>query len=156
MSRTIFVNRRYHGAMTHDNLQNQQPPFDPDYDQVPPADAQPADVPPTEGQPAVDGQQAASGQPVTNAGQQQAETQNAGAQNAGGQQEMIGATGNAQGDNNLEKDPSDWVSGDDPMTEAQKSYLDTLAKQAGEQLPANLTKAQASEHIDRLKGITGM
>lgn len=141
MSRTIFVNRRYHGAMTHDNLQNQQPPFDPDYDQVPPADAQPADVPPTEGQPAVDGQQAASGQPVTNAGQQQ---------------EMIGATGNAQGDNNLEKDPSDWVSGDDPMTEAQKSYLDTLAKQAGEQLPANLTKAQASEHIDRLKGITGM
>ena len=57
---------------------------------------------------------------------------------------------------NTRKDPDDWVSGDDPMTEAQKSYLDTLAKQAGEQLPANLTKAQASEHIDRLKGITGM
>ncbi|WP_291314959.1 DUF3072 domain-containing protein [Corynebacterium sp. UBA2622] len=68
---------------------------------------------------------------------------------------MIGATGDAQGDSNLEKDPSDWVSGDEPMTEAQKSYLDTLAKQAGEQLPANLTKAQASEHIDRLKKATG-
>ena len=51
-----------------------------------------------------------------------------------------------------EKDPSDWVSGDEPMTGAQKSYLDTLAKQAGEELPADLTKAQASEHIERLKG----
>ncbi len=70
-------------------------------------------------------------------------------------EEMIGATGDAQGDSTLDKDPSDWVSGDEPMTEAQKSYLDTLAKQAGEQLPANLTKAQASEHIDRLKKATG-
>ncbi|UIZ93318.1 DUF3072 domain-containing protein [Corynebacterium sp. CNCTC7651] len=68
---------------------------------------------------------------------------------------MIGATGDAQGDDTLEKDPADWVSGDDPMTEAQKSYLDTLAKQAGEQLPANLTKAEASKHIDRLKRATG-
>ena len=51
----------------------------------------------------------------------------------------------------LEKAPSDWVSGDDPMTRSQKSYLDTLAKQAGEELPANLNKAEASQHIDRLK-----
>lgn len=72
----------------------------------------------------------------------------------GNGQEMLGATGDAQ-DGNLEKDPSDWVSGDDPATEAQKSYIDSLAKQAGEQIPANLTKAQASEHIDRLKKITG-
>ncbi len=63
----------------------------------------------------------------------------------------IGATGDAQ-DPSLEKDPSQWVSGDDPMTESQKSYLDTLAKQAGEELPATLTKAEASEHIDRLRG----
>ena len=69
-------------------------------------------------------------------------------------QKMLGATGDAQ-DGNLEKDPSDWVSGDDPATEAQKSYIDSLAKQAGEQIPANLTKAQASEHIDRLKKLTG-
>lgn len=69
--------------------------------------------------------------------------------------EMLGATGSAQGDVSLEKDPSEWVSGDDPMTEAQKSYLDTLAKQAGEQLPANMTKAEASQHIDRLKKLTG-
>ena len=72
----------------------------------------------------------------------------------GNGQEVLGATGDAQ-DGNLEKDPSDWVSGDDPATEAQKSYIDSLAKQAGEQIPANLTKAQASEHIDRLKKITG-
>lgn len=66
-------------------------------------------------------------------------------------QETIGATGDAQ-DSQLEKDPEEWVSGDDPMTESQKSYLDTLAKEAGEELPANLTKAEASKHIDRLQG----
>jgi hypothetical protein len=49
------------------------------------------------------------------------------------------------------KDPSDWVSGDDPITDSQRSYLDSLARQAGETLPAELTKAQASEHIDRLR-----
>ena len=53
------------------------------------------------------------------------------------------------------KDPSDWVTGDEPMTGAQRSYLETLARQAGEQLPADLTKAQASEHIDRLQEQTG-
>lgn len=67
-------------------------------------------------------------------------------------EETIGATGDAQANPALERDPEEWVSGDDPMTEAQKSYLDTLAKQAGETLPANLTKAEASEHIDRLRG----
>lgn len=77
--------------------------------------------------------------------------QDATAQNGAPQGETIGATGDAQ-DSTLEKDPSDWVSGDEPMTGAQKSYLDTLAKQAGEELPADLTKAQASEHIERLKG----
>ncbi|GAA4713804.1 hypothetical protein GCM10025782_07560 [Pedococcus ginsenosidimutans] len=65
--------------------------------------------------------------------------------------ETIGATEPVT-DPALEKDPSDWVSGDDPMTESQKSYLDTLAKQAGEELPADLTKAEASQHIDRLRG----
>jgi len=54
-----------------------------------------------------------------------------------------------------EKDPSEWVTGDEPMTGAQRSYLDTLAREAGEQLPADLTKAQASEHIDRLQAQTG-
>ena len=66
------------------------------------------------------------------------------------QQETIGATEPVD-DPALEKDPSDWVSGDDPMTESQKSYLDTLARQAGEELPADLSKAEASQHIDRLR-----
>ena len=51
-----------------------------------------------------------------------------------------------------QKDPEDWVTGDEPMTGAQRSYLDTLAREAGEELPADLTKAQASEHIERLQG----
>lgn len=53
------------------------------------------------------------------------------------------------------KDPSDWATGDEPMTAAQRSYLDTLAREAGEELSADLTKAEASEHIERLQGATG-
>jgi hypothetical protein len=53
------------------------------------------------------------------------------------------------------KDPEDWVTGDEPMTGPQRSYLDTLAREAGEELPGDLTKAQVSEHIERLQGVTG-
>ena len=53
------------------------------------------------------------------------------------------------------KDPEEWVTGDEPMTGAQRSYLDTLAREAGEQLSADLTKAEASEHIERLQARTG-
>jgi len=53
------------------------------------------------------------------------------------------------------KDPEDWVTGDEPMTGPQRSYLDTLARQAGEEIPADITKAEASEHIDRLQKKTG-
>lgn len=51
----------------------------------------------------------------------------------------------------LNRDPEDWVTGDEPMTAAQRSYLDTLAREAGEELPADLSKADASKHIDRLQ-----
>jgi len=68
---------------------------------------------------------------------------------------LIGASPDSGADPALQKDPSEWVSGDDPMTPAQKSYLDTLARQAGEQLPAGLSKAEASEHIERLKSQLG-
>lgn len=64
--------------------------------------------------------------------------------------ETIGAS-TPQQPEGLERDPSDWVTGDEPMTAAQRSYLDTLAKESGEQLPADMTKAQASENIDRLQ-----
>lgn len=57
--------------------------------------------------------------------------------------------------NPASKDPEEWVTGDEPMTPAQRSYLDTLARQAGEELSADLTKAEASEHIDRLQQKTG-
>lgn len=65
---------------------------------------------------------------------------------------VIGADAPGSGPGTTEKDPADWVSGDEPMTGAQRSYLDTLARESGETLPADLTKAQASEHIDRLRG----
>lgn len=54
-----------------------------------------------------------------------------------------------------EKDPEDWTTGGEPMTGPQRSYLETLAREAGEQVPENLTKAQASELIDRLQDRTG-
>lgn len=70
--------------------------------------------------------------------------------------EMLGATGatGATGDS-AEKDPSTWVTGDEPMTAPQRSYLDTLAREAGEEIPADITKAEASEQIDRLQQKTG-
>jgi DUF3072 family protein len=54
---------------------------------------------------------------------------------------------------NMEKEPDDWVSGDDPMTGAQASYLKTLSEEAGhsEAYEANLTKAEAAKRIDALK-----
>ena len=58
-------------------------------------------------------------------------------------------------ENTTEKDPGEWVTGDEPMTGAQRSYLDTLAREAGEELSADMTKAEASEHIDRLQTRTG-
>jgi Protein of unknown function (DUF3072) len=54
-----------------------------------------------------------------------------------------------------EKDPEDWVTRDEPLTGPQRSYLETLAREAGEDVPADLTKAQASELIDRLQEKTG-
>ena len=63
-----------------------------------------------------------------------------------------------QTDNSAIKDPKDWKSGDDPATPSQQSYLETLAEQAGEEAPVadDLTKAEASEEIDRLRKETGL
>jgi hypothetical protein len=54
---------------------------------------------------------------------------------------------------NTEKDPQDWVTGDEPMTGAQASYLKTLSEQAHkpEAFSEGMTKADASERIDALK-----
>ncbi|MFN7027492.1 MAG: DUF3072 domain-containing protein [Pseudorhizobium sp.] len=55
---------------------------------------------------------------------------------------------------NTEKDPDDWVTGDEPMTGAQTSYLKTLSEQAHEpdEYAEGLSKAEASKRIDALKG----
>ena len=56
---------------------------------------------------------------------------------------------------NMEKDPADWVTGDEPMTGAQRSYLKTLCEEAHEPFDERLTKAQASRRIDELQARTG-
>jgi hypothetical protein len=58
---------------------------------------------------------------------------------------------------NTEKDPADWVSGDEPMTGAQASYLKTLSEEANEYdaFDPAITKAEASRRIDALKAKLG-
>lgn len=56
---------------------------------------------------------------------------------------------------NMEKDPDDWVTGDEPMTGAQRSYLKTLSEEAKVPFDEQLTKAQASKRIDELQEQTG-
>lgn len=58
-------------------------------------------------------------------------------------------------DSNMRKDPDRWVTGDQPMTGAQKSYLHTLAEEAHEDVDDDLTKAEASKKIDELQEKTG-
>lgn len=62
----------------------------------------------------------------------------------------------AQADqSNMRKDPDQWVTGDQPMTGAQRSYLKTLAEEAHEEVDGDLTKAEASKRIDELQAETG-
>jgi hypothetical protein len=60
-----------------------------------------------------------------------------------------------QGYSNLEKDPDEWITGDEPMTGAQASYLKTLSEEAKEPFDPTLTKAQASKRIEELQERTG-
>jgi hypothetical protein len=61
----------------------------------------------------------------------------------------------SQPQGNAEKDPDDWVTGDEPMTGAQASYLKTLSEEAGEAFDEGLSKAEASKRIDALQEKTG-
>ncbi len=54
----------------------------------------------------------------------------------------------------VEKDPEDWATGDEPMTGPQESYLQTLAREADEDVPEDLSKAEASELIDKLQDLS--
>ncbi len=56
---------------------------------------------------------------------------------------------------NAEKDPDDWVTGDEQMTGAQASYLETLCQEAKEEFDPKLSKADASKRIDELQAKTG-
>jgi hypothetical protein len=53
------------------------------------------------------------------------------------------------------KEPEEWVTGEEPMTGAQESYVHTLAREAGEEVSDSLTKAEASEKIEELQEKTG-
>ena len=58
---------------------------------------------------------------------------------------------------NAQKNPDNWTTGDEEMTGAQRSYLHTLAQQAGHN-PEDyngLSKAEASKKIDELQAETG-
>jgi len=57
---------------------------------------------------------------------------------------------------NPAKDPEDWTTGDEPMTGPQKSYLQTLAREAGREVDLDsLSKADASKLIDELQVVSG-
>ncbi len=51
--------------------------------------------------------------------------------------------------------PEEWKTGNEPLTTAQQSYLKTLAREAGEAVETDLTKAEASKKIDELRDKTG-
>jgi Protein of unknown function (DUF3072) len=55
-------------------------------------------------------------------------------------------------DSGLQRDPDEWKTGDEPMTPAQRSYLETLCRDTGEDFDDALTKAEASKRIDELRG----
>jgi Protein of unknown function (DUF3072) len=58
-------------------------------------------------------------------------------------------------ESNTIKNPDDWTTGDEPMTGAQRSYLQTLSEEAKEEFNEDLTKAEASKRIDELQQKTG-
>ena len=51
----------------------------------------------------------------------------------------------------LQRDPDEWKTGDEPMTAAQRSYLETLCRETGEDFDESLSKADASKRIDELR-----
>ena len=64
-------------------------------------------------------------------------------------------TRQSQSAGNARKDPEEWTTGDEPMTAAQHSYVQTLCNEAGEPMDETLTKAQAAQRIDELQQKTG-
>ena len=44
----------------------------------------------------------------------------------------------------LQRDPDEWKTGDEPMTDAQRSYLETLCSETGEEFDETLSKADVT------------
>jgi hypothetical protein len=57
--------------------------------------------------------------------------------------------------NDQQKDPDDWITGEEPMTLAQASYLKSLCEAARVRFDGTLTKAEASKRIEELQDRTG-
>ncbi len=56
---------------------------------------------------------------------------------------------------NMEKDPADRVTGEEPMTGAQRSCLKILSDEAHVDFDQTLSEAGASKRIDELQQMTG-
>lgn len=65
------------------------------------------------------------------------------------------ATDQTAENTNAVKNPDEWTTGGEEPTGAQKSYLNTLAQEAGEEVEEDLTKAEASKKIEELQQKTG-
>jgi hypothetical protein len=68
---------------------------------------------------------------------------------------MAQNTKNQPSNGNAIKNPEEWKTGNEEMTGAQRSYLNTLSEEAGEETEDDLTKAEASKKIDELQHKTG-
>lgn len=76
-------------------------------------------------------------------------------ENIGMKNEQRNRTNNVSDKSNTIKNPDDWKTGDEEMTGAQRSYLNTLSEEAGEEIKDDLTKAEAAKKIDELQQKTG-
>ncbi|KAL8787135.1 MAG: hypothetical protein Q9213_002351 [Squamulea squamosa] len=54
------------------------------------------------------------------------------------------------------QNPDTWTTGDDKATGKQMGYVAVMAKQAGESVPSEMGKTDASKKIEELKEKTGM
>ena len=64
---------------------------------------------------------------------------------------MKNQTSNDTAQPSLQRDPDEWKTGGEPMTDAQRSYLETLCRETEEDFDDTLTKAEASKRIDELR-----
>jgi hypothetical protein len=54
-----------------------------------------------------------------------------------------------------ERNPDDWITGTEPISDTAKIYLKILSEEAGEGFDENLSKAEASKRIEELQFKTG-